>query len=272
MVWHSDILLYNSGNEKFNPAFKSQILVYSNGEVTWIPPGTFRKIAVTWFPFDSQSRFDCLKFGSWAYNGLALNLRTDAKEGGSKHLSFKCQWIYRIILLVENKPLKVTTLAKHEKIYYCSEPYYFIKFFLNVSRRTIYYGFNIIIPSLLIVVLTTLAFTYLQSIYPKELIFLSSLKFPNVFITVLAASSITFTIAILNICYRSSEIIEIIFVQVEFKVGCPTILTSKMQNIPTQHLFLPQEIGAKLFESLQTETIQYEKFTRYMEKAANLSR
>ncbi|VDK32324.1 unnamed protein product [Gongylonema pulchrum] len=126
MLWRPDILLYNSGAENFDSTYKSQMLVYSNGDVTWIPPGIFRtscKIDVTWFPFDD--------------------------------LSF---WLLDIQWLSAGSQ---STSVKREETYYkcCSEPYYSVKFFLNVRRRTFYYGFNVIIPSLLIAMLTTLAFT-----------------------------------------------------------------------------------------------------------------
>ena len=53
-----------------------------------------------------------------------------------------------------------TPVTRHEKFYdCCPEPYVDIKFYLNIRRRTLYYGFNLIIPSLLISLMTVLGFT-----------------------------------------------------------------------------------------------------------------
>ncbi len=41
----------------------------------------------------------------------------------------------------------------------CPEPYYDLKFFVNMRRRTLFYGFNMIIPSLLMSLMTLLGFT-----------------------------------------------------------------------------------------------------------------
>ncbi|VDO65487.1 unnamed protein product [Onchocerca flexuosa] len=56
-IWRPDILLYNSADDNFDSTFKSNLLVYSTGEVNWIPPGILKfscKLDITWFPFDDQ--------------------------------------------------------------------------------------------------------------------------------------------------------------------------------------------------------------------------
>uniref|UniRef100_A0A915PTF6 Neurotransmitter-gated ion-channel ligand-binding domain-containing protein n=1 Tax=Setaria digitata TaxID=48799 RepID=A0A915PTF6_9BILA len=174
MIWHPDILLYNSGDENFDSTYKSQILVYSNGDVIWIPPGTFRtscRIDITWFPFDDQSCYLKKDVGEFAMfdlmrlNGLILGNSIDLSDYTSSG-----EWTIK------------NTRAKREEIYYscCPDPYYSVKFFLSIRRRTLYYGFNIIIPSLLIATLTTLAFT-LPPIDLSEKIGFQSKKFPGPF-------------------------------------------------------------------------------------------
>ena len=60
----------NSADEKFDGSYQTNVVVSSNGDCLYIPPGIFKstcKIDITWFPFDDQK---CdLKFGSWTYNG-----------------------------------------------------------------------------------------------------------------------------------------------------------------------------------------------------------
>ncbi len=51
-------------------------------------------------------------------------------------------------------------MTRSEKFYECCpEPYPDLKFYIRIRRRTLYYGFNMIIPSLLISLMTVLGFT-----------------------------------------------------------------------------------------------------------------
>lgn len=72
-----------SADEKFDGTYPTNVVVRSNGSCNYIPPGIFKstcKIDITWFPFDDQM---CeLKFGSWTYAGLQLDLRLNSEEGG----------------------------------------------------------------------------------------------------------------------------------------------------------------------------------------------
>ena len=64
-----------SADEKFDGSYQTNVVVSSNGDCLYIPPGIFKstcKIDITWFPFDDQK---CdLKFGSWTYNGWKVFL------------------------------------------------------------------------------------------------------------------------------------------------------------------------------------------------------
>ncbi|KHJ79928.1 Neurotransmitter-gated ion-channel ligand binding domain protein [Oesophagostomum dentatum] len=77
-LWTPDVLLYNSADPQFDSSYQSNVLVYPDGVVNWIPPGIFRiscRIAVAWFPFDLQECF--MKFGSWTFDGSKLSLEVD---------------------------------------------------------------------------------------------------------------------------------------------------------------------------------------------------
>ncbi len=51
-------------------------------------------------------------------------------------------------------------MNRTEKYYdCCAEPYPDLKFYLRMRRRTLYYGINLIIPSLLITIMTIFGFT-----------------------------------------------------------------------------------------------------------------
>ncbi|MFH4984693.1 hypothetical protein AB6A40_011402, partial [Gnathostoma spinigerum] len=54
----------------------------------------------------------------------------------------------------------VTTVSRSEKFYECCpEPYPDLKFYLHIRRRTLYYGFNLIMPCILTTMMTLLGFT-----------------------------------------------------------------------------------------------------------------
>lgn len=66
-----------SADEDIDSKFPTNIVVYSNGTVNWVPLGLFISscaINIKWFPFDDQ--FCDMKFGSWTYDGSKINLTT----------------------------------------------------------------------------------------------------------------------------------------------------------------------------------------------------
>jgi len=69
----------NSADEDIDSKFPTNAVVYSTGEVSWIPIGLFISacsIDIQWFPFDDQH---CtMKFGSWTYDGTKINLTANA--------------------------------------------------------------------------------------------------------------------------------------------------------------------------------------------------
>ncbi|GFT73750.1 neuronal acetylcholine receptor subunit alpha-7 [Nephila pilipes] len=150
-IWKPDVLMYNSADEKIDSTFPTNVVVRNNGSCTYIPPGIFKstcKIDITWFPFDDQK---CdMKFGSWTYDGFQLDLRLASEDGGdlSTYIS-NGEWILIGLPGVRNE------------IFYacCPEPYIDITFTIHIRRRTLYYGFNLIIPCVLISSMTLLGFT-----------------------------------------------------------------------------------------------------------------
>ncbi|XP_042143642.1 neuronal acetylcholine receptor subunit alpha-7-like [Ixodes scapularis] len=150
-IWKPDVLMYNSADEKFDGTYPTNVVVRHNGSCNYIPPGIFKstcKIDIIWFPFDDQK---CdLKFGSWTYNGYQLDLRVKSDEGGdlSSYIS-NGEW-----------DLIAVPGIRNEKEYACCpEPYIDISYTIHIRRRTLYYGFNLIIPCVLISSMTLLGFT-----------------------------------------------------------------------------------------------------------------
>ncbi|CAD6190467.1 unnamed protein product [Caenorhabditis auriculariae] len=154
-IWRPDVLLYNSANEDFDSTFKSNEVVYNTGEVNWVPPGIFKascKMDITYFPFDDQICY--LKFGSWTYHGMALDLHIfteDEDEPRTMDLStYTPSGEWNLIKAPAIRELKYTTC--------CPEPYSTVTFYMFLRRRTLFYLFNIVFPSLLISVMTLMGF------------------------------------------------------------------------------------------------------------------
>uniref|UniRef100_A0A0R3RWT7 Acetylcholine receptor subunit alpha-type acr-16 n=1 Tax=Elaeophora elaphi TaxID=1147741 RepID=A0A0R3RWT7_9BILA len=225
-IWRPDILLYNSADDNFDSTFKSNLLVYSNGEVNWIPPGILKfscKLDITWFPFDEQI---CgLKFGSWTHNGFALDLQIDADDSNSTHQMD----ISDYVLNGEWDLIATPAVRNVKRFVCCPEPYPTITFYMHIRRRTLYYGFNLLIPSLLISLMTMLGFALPPDAGEKitlEITILLSIVFflsmvaemtpatseavplIGVFFSccmLVVSASVVFTVVVLNLHFRTPE-------------------------------------------------------------------
>ncbi len=75
------ICVYCSADEKFDGTYPTNVVVYSNGNMMYVPPGMFKStcnIDITWYPFDTQN---CqLKFGSWSYDGGSIDLKLQCPD------------------------------------------------------------------------------------------------------------------------------------------------------------------------------------------------
>jgi len=128
----------------------------------------------------------------------------------------------------------VTTVSRSEKFYDCcpGEPYPDVTFFLHMRRRTLYYGFNLIMPCILTTAMSLLGFTLppeagekitlqitvllsicfflsiLSDMSPatSEAVPLLGLFFTSCLIIVTAST--VFTVYVLNLHYRTPEMHE----------------------------------------------------------------
>uniref|UniRef100_A0A7E4VFZ1 Neur_chan_LBD domain-containing protein n=1 Tax=Panagrellus redivivus TaxID=6233 RepID=A0A7E4VFZ1_PANRE len=275
VIFQPDVLLYNSADKSFDSTYKSNLVVYHTGEVNWIPPGIFRascRLDVTYFPFDDQSCF--LKFGSWTYHGYALDLQLDTDPGMEPQVDLSTyipngEWY-----------LKSCPATRKENYYECCpEPYPTVYFWLNIRRRTLYYIFNLIIPSLLISSMTLLGFClpaydmaekigFQTTILLSVCFFLTvvgemtpptseAIPLLGVFFstqTLLVSISTAFTIMVLNIRYRqpANHKMSHLFQRL-FLVWLPWLL---MMRRPEHKLLKNKSIKIKNKEILEDECIQ----------------
>ncbi|XP_076334170.1 neuronal acetylcholine receptor subunit alpha-7-like isoform X2 [Tachypleus tridentatus] len=239
-VWRPDILMYNSADEQIDTTYKTNVVVRHDGSSTYIPPGIFKstcKIDITWFPFDDQK---CeMKFGSWTYDGGALDLRLSSNEGDLSNYISNGEWDM------------IGVTGKRNVIYYacCPEPYVDITFFIHIRRRTLYYGFNLIIPCVLISSMALLGFTLPPDSGEKLTLGVTILLSLMVFllqlaetmpptsdavsivgtyfacIMIMVAFSVVMTVVVLNYHHRSQDTHEMPnYIKALFLVWLPKIL------------------------------------------------
>ncbi|VDK83074.1 unnamed protein product [Litomosoides sigmodontis] len=219
-IWKPDVLLYNSVDANFDSTYPTNIIVYNTGDISWIPPAIFKiscKINIEWFPFDEQRCF--FKFGSWTYDGNKLDLQPGKGGFDISEYMPSGEWV-----------LPMTTVSRTVKFYECCpEPYPDLKFYLHLRRRTLYYGFNLIMPCILTTMITLLGFTLppdagekitLQITVLLSICFFLSIvsemspptseavPLLGVFFSccmIVVATSTVFTVYVLNLHYRTSE-------------------------------------------------------------------
>uniref|UniRef100_A0A158R426 Neur_chan_LBD domain-containing protein n=1 Tax=Syphacia muris TaxID=451379 RepID=A0A158R426_9BILA len=176
-LWKPDILLFNSVAEGFSSTYSSNFVVKHTGEVNQIPPGIFKftcDIDITWFPFDDQLCF--MKFGSWTYPGNIIDLDMDLATvetviNGTKVPSVPIRnkndpqnyFVYDSVdrsVYVDNGEWSLLNTPGFRVVKaFEGIAYHELFFYIRIRRRTLAYGINLIIPSLLISLMTVLGFT-----------------------------------------------------------------------------------------------------------------
>nr|CAH7764757.1 unnamed protein product [Callosobruchus chinensis] len=226
-IWLPDIVLFNNADGNYEVTLMTKATLAYTGEVIWKPPSIYKsscEINVQYFPFDEQS---CLmKFGSWTYNGLQVDLKHMDQQSGSNIVKVGID-LSEFYLSVEWDILAVPATRNEEYYPCCAEPYSDITFKITMRRKTLFYTVNLIIPCVGITFLTVLVF-YLPSdsgekvtlcvsillsltvffLLLAEIIPPTSLAVPLLgkyllFTMILVTSSIWVTVCVLNVHFRS---------------------------------------------------------------------
>lgn len=124
-------------------------MIYHTGTVFWPPPTQLRstcKIDVTFFPFDTQRCY--LKFGSWTYHGLEVDLRNRSDNID----------LTNYVINGEFDLVKVIQKRRIVKYSCCTEPYPDVIYVIYIRRKLLYYMLNVVLPCSLMSALTLLVF------------------------------------------------------------------------------------------------------------------
>ncbi|XP_074603788.1 neuronal acetylcholine receptor subunit alpha-7-like isoform X2 [Brevipalpus obovatus] len=212
-MWKPDILLYNSADERIDSAFPVKVEVRNNGSCKWMPPGIYKstcKIDIQWFPFDDQ--ICMMKFGSWTYTLDALDLQLTSDEGDLSEFTPNGEWI------LLGMPLQRNT-TKYDC---CPKTYVDLKLFIMIRRRTLYYGFNLIVPCMIISSMVLLGFTTPPDCGEKL----------TLGVTILLSMSV-FMLQLTDILPPTSESVSIIgtyFACIMMVVACSVVMTVVVLN------------------------------------------
>ncbi|XP_046666352.1 acetylcholine receptor subunit alpha-like 1 [Homalodisca vitripennis] len=136
-----DIVLYNNAlGNNIDHYGHTHCIVYSNGEVLWVPPSQFSvycDLDLSKWPYD---RHTCrLFFGSWVHGGeqIYLKRKGNSSDSDSEVKGEPGKWALLSLMEIE-----------HTKYYSCcSEPYYNIEIFLTIERRSPEYSAVVFTPA-----------------------------------------------------------------------------------------------------------------------------
>jgi hypothetical protein len=126
-VWTPDMTLYNGVNPKMD-CYDSNVLVYPNGHVLWVPPCTLKSYCnLTIEEHPMKEQVCTLKFGSWTFDGLTMGL--DLWQG--EKFAGTDDYFGRKYRVTKNEAVK------QEKFYDCCvEPYLNVLFTVGFTRQT----------------------------------------------------------------------------------------------------------------------------------------
>jgi len=152
-LWKPDIFLYNNADsESVHKYSGTQLLVFPDGKVLWVPPAKLRsfcKINLKMWPLDIQT---CtMKFGSWTSHGDQIDI--GLYEGSSN--------VELLNLYTNNKEWTIqSTAANISKTKYqcCEEKYPDITFRFTIQRKSPTYRATVVLPCLVTMLMVVSGF------------------------------------------------------------------------------------------------------------------
>ncbi|XP_053168253.1 acetylcholine receptor subunit gamma isoform X2 [Hemicordylus capensis] len=150
-VWLPDIGLENNIDGVFNIAMYTNVLVSSNGKISWLPPAIYRStcaIIVTYFPFDWQNCSMVFQSQTYSANEINLLLKTEDEITIEEIVIDPEAFTENGEWAIKHRPAK--KVMNTERFTPNDIEYQQIVFFLIIQRKPLFYIVNIIIPCVLI--------------------------------------------------------------------------------------------------------------------------
>jgi len=127
-------------------------VIKSDGSVLWMPPAIYKStcsIDITYFPFDVQKCH--MKFGSWTYDGLQLDIGFSSDSNGSVDTATYTD---------SNEWILLDCPAEKHIIYYqgLDLPYPDLTFYINLQRVPMFNLYILMLPCVLLSFLTLVIF------------------------------------------------------------------------------------------------------------------
>ncbi|KAL3832636.1 hypothetical protein ACJMK2_024264 [Sinanodonta woodiana] len=179
-VWKPDILLYNNADVSSTvTTVSTNVIVTNEGNVTWLLMSIFRSscsIDVKYFPYDVQN---CsMEFASWTYDAYRLNIINIGDEGDISNYVTNSEWA---LLEYKHRRQEITFSC-------CPEPYVFVKYYIVIKRRPLFYLFNMVMPCVLITLVALLGFYMPSDSGEKISMGITTLLSITVFLMIVAES------------------------------------------------------------------------------------
>ncbi|XP_019622968.1 PREDICTED: neuronal acetylcholine receptor subunit alpha-10-like [Branchiostoma belcheri] len=149
-IWRPDIVLYNRRFEEgYADTPDTNAVIYSDGSVNWNYPTTIQSscvVDITYFPYDKQ---ECLlTFGSWTYDGFAIDLYNRTGVGDLNNLIESEEW-----QMIEMQAVRNVIIYGC-----CPEPYPDVTYHIRIKRKSLFYNFYMVAPCIVLVLLAVLGF------------------------------------------------------------------------------------------------------------------
>ncbi|XP_069137243.1 neuronal acetylcholine receptor subunit alpha-10-like [Argopecten irradians] len=146
-IWVPDLVLYDNAESTLSGIKDFRAVLDHTGYIAYNFPSILNSLCainVRYFPFDTQT---CpLIFGSWAYNGLELDISNASSHTGLASFVRSIEWD------VLDAPIKYSR-DWYGDTYWCT-----VTFTFNLQRKPLFYIMNILCPCLLITFVAVFGF------------------------------------------------------------------------------------------------------------------